>query len=512
MPSLIFLAAIAPIAISYVINEKIIARKAFFGVSASLLALAWLISLLNVLPGKPSSPQLPGFGVSWSVAIDSLKTNPLLGVGPGNYISAFNQFRPISYNSTKLWSVRFTSAQNFFFTAITETGLAGAAALIITLYTIYKLIIENQKHKKLVGWSTFHFSSIISLGILTLALMIFPATPTLLFVFFIMLALNSKTTQLNLGMFSSEDSLATRLPILVITVPVIIGVVAFGYFGAKVLGADITFKNGLNDIARNDGKSAYTNLQMAIQQNPYVDRYRISYAQVNLALANSIAQKEAISDEDRTTIAQLIQQAIREGKVAVALNPTRAGNWEVLASIYRTVIPLAEGADAFAIQTYNQAVNLDPLNPNTRIALGGIYYGAGQFKNAIDIFRLAVLTKSDHANARYNLASAYKEDGQLQKAIDEMSVVLSLVDRNSDDYELARKTLEDLQNKKTETESKATTNLTPPQTQEPVLQPPLELPEDAQPPEPEPTPTPSENPEAKPTESPSISPTPTPLP
>ena len=507
------------------------AKKAFYGVSLSLMGLASLITLLNVLPGKTSSPQLPGITTSWSVAVDALKESPLLGMGPGNYLTAFNQFRPISYNATDLWAVRFTSGQSFFFTSITEAGLAGAAALLIIFYTIYKIARDNNKHHKLVGWAHTEYTTLLSLILLVVAITLFPATPTILALLFILLALSSKTTPLNIGMFQNNEmqtgegsqvQFMSRLPVLVLTLPMIIGLGVLAFYGARYLSADITYRNAILRIAANDGRGAYDTLQQAIQGNPYTDRYHISYAQVNLALANSIAQNENISDQDRNTIAQLIQQAIREGKTAVALNPTRAGNWEVLASIYRAVMPLAEGADAFAVQTYNQAIALDPLNPNTRIALGGIYYGAGAYENAIDIFRLAVLAKPDHANARFNLASAYRENGNTQRAIDEMSLVLSLVDQDSDDFELARKALEDLQNKRqAEIDAQGSTNLTPPQGQEQILEPPLELPEDAQPPEavatptatatPSPSPEPSESPEPTDEEaSPSPSPTPAP--
>jgi tetratricopeptide (TPR) repeat protein len=308
---------------------------------------------------------------------------------------------------------------------------------------------------------------------------------------------------------SESAPFAARLPVIIAALPIIIVVVFYTVQATRVLSADITYKKALEYVVINDGRGAYDTLQQAINTNPYVDRYRITYAQINIALANSIAQKEEVTEDDRNTIAQLVQQAIREGKVAVALNPTRAGNWEMLASIYRAIMPLAQGADAFAVQTYAQAVALDPLNLNTRIALGGIYYAAEAYEDAIDVFKLAVAAKPNHANAHYNLAVAYRENGNLDRAISEMSTVLSLVSRDSDDYTVASQALADLQDKK-QAEIGESENLTPPPSGElPGLEPPLDLPEEAEPPEPVATPSPS--PEASPT-SPAGGPTPTPLP
>ena len=131
--------------------------------------------------------------------------------------------------------------------------------------------------------------------------------------------------------------------------------------------------------------------------------------------------------------------------------------------------------------------------------MGGTFYALGDYDNAIDAFKLAVLAKPDHANAHYNLSFAYREKGEIEKAISEMTIVLSLADRESNDYELVRTELENLEARRPTTETEGTENLIPPQeAEEPIIQPPLELPDDAEPPEspevptvsPSPTPTP----------------------
>jgi tetratricopeptide (TPR) repeat protein len=202
----------------------------------------------------------------------------------------------------------------------------------------------------------------------------------------------------------------------------------------------------------------------------------------------------------------------------------------MLGKIYQSIIPMAQGADTFAVQTLKNAVALDPINPGTRIALGGVYYEAGNFENAIKVFELAVAAKPDHANARYNLAFALREAGYLDRAIAEMTNVLSLIDRTTNDYEVARQALEDIQTLKDTSEvarrdssDDGTGELIPPQEeQEPVLEPPIDLPEESEPPAgpealgPEAastTPTPTEE-ESEDVENmgEEISPTPTPTP
>jgi tetratricopeptide (TPR) repeat protein len=510
LPSAIFLVTILPLGIGLLISQKDAAKKAFVSLATIILVLGLGMSIYNLLPGKPAEPRLLGFDTSWAVAIDTLKTSPLLGAGPGNYLSAFNQFRSLSYNQTDNWALRFTSARSFYLTTLTETGFLGAVALIFILLGVYRRVRKIfEKNKSEFTNKAFEENAIlISLVVLLVSFVFFAAVQSHIVLLFILLALSSqgRRIKLNLSAQATDDNnmlsstLATRLPAFLVSTPVIIALIVFAVFSSRALIAEATYKKGLDALIQNDGAATYEFLRQAINTNPYVDRYHASYSQINLALANSIAQKEDITDQDRETIAQLIQQAIREAKATVTLNPQRAGNWEVLARTYQAIAPFAQGADQFTIQTFNQAVALDPINPNLRISLGGTFYALGDYDNAIDAFKLAVLAKPDHANAHYNLSFAYREKGEIEKAISEMTIVLSLADRESNDYELVKAELENLEARRPATETEGTESLMPPQeAEEPIIQPPLELPEDAEPPEspetpvvgsPSPTPTP----------------------
>jgi tetratricopeptide (TPR) repeat protein len=522
LPTAVLLAVMIPLAVGALISEKNSRKKAGFIVSLAALVLGLGLSIYNILPGKPNSPRFPDFSTSWSVAIDTIKESPLLGAGPGNYLTAFNRFRPITYNNSDLWAVKFSTANSYYLTMMTETGLLGLAVGGLLILTIYRVIKRDFKEKSLVGWGFAGSASLVSLVILLVFAALFPMTATLIVALFILLSLNAETkvTTLNLksevttaeGMPAAQG-VASRLPALLITFPVIALVIYSGFFATRYLRAEYKFRQSINALAQNEAIRAYDTMREAININPRVDRYHASYSQVNMALANAVAQNPEITDQDRANITQLIQQAIREGKATVALNPLRAGNWELLGRIYRAIIPFAQGADAFAAQTFAQAVALDPVNPNTRIALGGIYYATGNFETAIRVLELATSTKPDLANAHYNLAFAYSEAGRIDEAINQMTLVLSLVDRDTQDYEVARQALEDMEARRGEVAKQPSESLTPPEeAPEPIITPPIELPEDAEPPESPvtPTPTPEEGEEETGTVTPQVTPTPAP--
>lgn len=492
----IFLLTIAPFCIQLFMKEKDIAYKAIWGVCGFMMLFGITLSGISILPGKPTTPQLPNFNTSWSVAIDSLKVSPLLGVGPGNYLTAFNRFRPVEYNQSEIWRVRFNSANSLYLTIITEAGILAITAVVLLSILIVNMIKKHAKDHLLDG-------ALAALLILALISAFTPGNVVTMMLIFVLFALVSETKSTNLKMAESHGDAKTRIPAIVVTLPLIVAVLFVWWKSLPVIRAEGLYMDSLQAISTNNGKEAYDKLRETIIINPYADRYRTSYAQLNLVLANSIAAKKDLSDEERNTIAQLIQQAIREGKATVALNPQRSGNWEVLAQVYQTIIPLAKDGRDFAIQTYRQAIALDPINPELRVGLGGIYYAAKNYDEAIKFFELATFAKQDFANSHFNLAYALREKGDLERAIQEMTVVMSLVDKNSQDYVTAKKALEDMEaKKKTLPTTEKTDTLTPPQQEQQGLNPPLELPNDSEPPTPAVNPTPTPNPTGNPLTSP----------
>lgn len=191
----IFLASVLPIVLNLALNQKKIAIKILSILALAIIVAGTAASIVQALPeGTTNTINLPSLKTSWSITIDTLKESPLLGIGPGNYITAYNLYRPLTANSSSTWNLRFTSARSAYLTIVTETGLLGLAALIILFSVIYK---EAKHHFSKLGKGASpedivdHIASYISLIILTVLLVIFPATSTLLLLFTVLLSLNA---------------------------------------------------------------------------------------------------------------------------------------------------------------------------------------------------------------------------------------------------------------------------------------------------------------------------------
>ena len=200
----------------------------------------------------------------------------------------------------------------------------------------------------------------------------------------------------------------------------------------------------MKSLSENKAKGSYDQFKKAISLNSKVDRYHKALSSVNFGVAIALSRKENLADTEKEQITLIVQESINEAKAAVALNNHLSENWQFLGKTYHLLVPFAKGADQFAIDSYNESINLDPINPNLRISLGEIYMVQKDYQNAIEVFKLAVLAKDDHPNAHFNLAIAYKENGQIEAAIQELGTTISLLDKDSEDYIKAKSELDKL--------------------------------------------------------------------
>lgn len=430
---------------------------------------AGIISFANVLMlcglglviyslNNEAKPILLPQTTAWAIATETIKNSKLaiLGVSPGNFIDAFTAYKPLSFNTSEFWNARFNVSSNWYYQILTEMGILGLLLYINLVWKILKNGLSALRKQKVVPLNLAVYVSVL---FCILAQLFLPLNLCLIFLFFIILALTQ----------DKEEKIEIDTAPLGSTVIVflIFPIILFGgllYFCGRTALANGYFLNSIKAANKNDGIKTY-NLQIkAIDTDKTSSIYRIAYSQTNLALANSLAAKKDLTDQDRSTITQLVQQAIREAKSAVTLNPNSVDSWENLSNTYRQLINFAQGADQWTISAYQEAIKYEPLNPRLRVDLGGVFYGLQQYDQAITYFLQATNLKPDYANAHYNLASALKERGALADAKREYEITQSLVSIDSADYQKVTAELEEVKKRLPSPTPAATTPTTQPET------------------------------------------------
>jgi tetratricopeptide (TPR) repeat protein len=459
LPLLTLTLPLIPAVIYLGLKTKQTLAKLLTFAAATVFIVASIFQINFLLPSTPeASLTLLPLSAGWSIAVDIFKNwrTAFLGTGPGTFLTAFTRLRPINLNFTPLWNVRFSNSSNEFLTILTTTGLLGLLSFIFSTmrtYTTSKNSLQGLTKKD--PFSVFSNLILIS-SFIVFALV--PSSPVLLTLSFIALTLVTmnlklqdhkkiKDVVINLVAAPKDGLTSTKANAIlpwVYSASTVVLLGFFWFFSGRIYAAAIETKKAI-DTLNTEAVTSYNHQSKAYTLDPTNPSYRINFAQTSLALANSLAQREDMSDQDKQDLTQLVEQAIREAKNATQLNPGSVVVWENLASTYRQLINFAEGAPDWAIASYSQAIRLDPTNPTLRLDLGGVLLTLKDYDGAVKLFEQAIERKSDWPNAHYNLASAYIAKESYSLALAEMRIVVQLLDPNTEDYQKAQDELKELE-------------------------------------------------------------------
>ena len=403
--------------------------------SAAILAgIAVVVYQIIALPNKPILlPYIYGFQTAAATITQDAQRfilSLLFGSGYGTFAIDFTRFKLPSFNlEQNIWNLTFSFSSSYFLELIATTGLLGAISYLGLVLSIIKIRVVNNP-------------LFAALFIILVASFILPfnfaaiALVTILsgmFVAFLNISQDKRVydTAMSLvstksGGFSLETSpenhharnVSPVFPALVLLL-ILIFIGFVGFYSARFVISDIKFAESLR-LASANAQKTYLLENEAIRDFPYRSDYHRVFSQINLALANSLAQNiqgGSPSAEVQRSITTLLQQSINSGRNAVILSPLTSLNWQNLSQVYRSLINVGQNAEQFAVASMDQGIALDPYNPQLYIQRGGIYYQLRQFDAAQQQFQIAINLKRDFANAYYNLGHALEEKGDLQGAL-----------------------------------------------------------------------------------------------
>lgn len=414
--------------------------------------------------------QLP-FNFSWKVSASAFRDDPFKGTGPSTYLFNFTNYKPAEINvakvsSVNLWNLRFDTAYNEYLQVLGTLGILGFLAFGFFSLIVIVLAWNGLTKKNTSTTLSENFVPAVSISALaSLGLMaIHVTTPVTIVATIFMLAflmgahksISGKVEELFLGIKASKltgiNNDASMVLSVVLFIPIILFVIFASFFLVGAVRADLHHRKALT-LPVSDGVGIYNNMREATVLNNRIDTYHNDLAQVNFALANSIAASKgpteaspsgSLTDTDKANIQQFLSQSIAESRIATAITPRSAMNWEILASIYRQISGVAQNALQFSLDAYGRAIQQDPLNPQLRLNVGGVYYSVKNYDLAIRFFTDAINLKPDFANAYYNLSVALADKGDFASAIASTERLISLVDPKSQDHEVATKLLQQL--------------------------------------------------------------------
>jgi len=396
----------------------------------SIVYYGWLL-----LPGKATTLVILSPTASWSVAVDSLRSlkTALLGVGPDNYLQAYNLNMPTWINNSEYWNVQFSQGANVPLSIVVSLGIFGLIAwalLVVNTLKQTKSVSNQTKPVHMMILTAFVIQLFMPLNIVLLAIQ------AVLMVFWVA---------------GEKDKFAVySLNLKGVLARAILGLLAVGSLSLVALLGVATYSSHLMYLSskaaiNNDFDLAYSLQQRAIKLNPYLDGNRRKYAVTNIFIAAAISQKADLSEDEKKRFAQLIQQSVKEVKASILLDGKDVANWLLAAQVYQTLIGVAENSEEWSASAYAEAIKLAPNNPETRLVLGGVLFSAKQYEDALKFFEQAAVLKPNYANAYYNGANTLKMLRRFDEAKLAYQKTLILLQPDSDDYLKAADELQELE-------------------------------------------------------------------
>ena len=383
------------------------------------------------------------------IAGKTLLSSFFLGSGPGNFSYNYAKFKPAEVNQTAFWSIRFETGPSEVLNKIITTGIFGVSSLLFILGTALwlgfrqiKLIIVGKNNE----YDFLLLSGVVSglIG-LTVSYFLYPANFILWLVFWIFLS--------NLAVLSAKQNVASQTKLGTKTTPkvflILILILIFGFIlaGVPKYLAEVRYLSGLNAWRNQDLNLTIKQFAEAARLNPTADIYHRELSQAYLAKLNAIvAQEDVSSEEVRLRVQNVALAAAQEVERAVTANPKNAVNWSVKGITYQGLIGIIDGAGNAGVAAWNQAIELEPLNPSVFTEMSRTYLALVDFLGeksadretnlnfALDNAGKAISLKADYWPAYLLQATTFARKNMLTEAVQKMEELKSAL---PDDTEVA---------------------------------------------------------------------------
>ena len=421
----------------------------------------------NYISQKLNLVQLearPSWGTTFDVALNTLKTDSLFGVGPNQFYTEWLKYKPKVVNESAFWNIDFNFGIGIIPSAFISVGLLGGFFWIIFLFIFFYSSIQIIK-KPREDLFAYYLSVTSFVGASYLWIMsIFYTTSTVPFAFaFIFtgacMASFVVSKDISEKTFSWNTEPSKRFSVLILSIVFILGSVASFVMVAKRYVSLAYFNNALLVFnTASDLEGAEQNVRKAISVNGDDTYYRglSEIALINLNIVASQVTSKTSPEEIRDKFSLLMSGAIQSAQSARDVNPANYQNWISLAKTYEVVVPLkVAGAYESAKSAYFEAASRNPTSPAILLSLARLEVANGQNEAARNFIKQSLDLKGNYTDAIFLLSQIEVAEGNLDgaiKSVESASIIspndptvffqLGFLHYNNSDYKKAITSLE----------------------------------------------------------------------
>lgn len=398
------------------------------------------------------------------IGVKAVKERPLFGSGPGTFAYDFSKFKSPDFNKTSLWNVNFNESSSKVLNSLATTGLLGFLALLLfmffPIFSGVKFFVSGgesdggQPSEKFSGqvYSILLMGLCVAIIAQSIAYFIYNSNITLDFVYFFAIAALAGLVSENRKKYQLKpSSFSTLVVTLIFTIIFIFGVGVLVLDGQRYL-AEVYYYKGLVYYQKGQQASGLKKLESSAGLNPSYDLYFRQLSQAYLLDLQSEMQNvksagsSTISSQETAKLQSLMTNAVNSAKIATDLYPQSSADWSSRGYIYQSLLGISGGAPAWAINSYDSALKLDPNNPYLYLQEGNVYLSeainlsstqsSGQkdqlLAKAQKQLEKAMELNPNYSDALYSLGIAYDASGQESKAITAFTRLQQLNPANAD--------------------------------------------------------------------------------
>lgn len=423
--------------------------------SIGLIGLVFLVSVTFLIGGNALGTTLStATGVSYIEIRPSLAATgdifrpiyaqqALTGIGPNRFAEAWNLYKDGSINETFFWNTTFTAGGGYIPTWFVTAGLMGAVAWILFLgafiYTGLRTLLANKVNDSF--W--FFIGTVSFVGGLFIWIMAFVYVPGPMILLLGAICTGSLvvTSQKLLPMsgrtFNLLSSSKTGFILIAAVMICIITTLFVGYGALKQVSAAYLFNTASKNIASDNTNAVEiisNRIATAYALYP-TDTYARSLSGYQFSYLNTLLSLAEPTAAQQQQFQSAISAALNASTQAIALKPTDARNWQMLADIYAALSLLnIEGAKDRAFESYAEAEKLDPKNPQYVLQKAAMEARSNNTTEARRLAALALQLKPNFTDALYLLSELDIAAGDITTAIAMTQSIISIEVNNPGRY------------------------------------------------------------------------------
>jgi tetratricopeptide (TPR) repeat protein len=381
-----------------------IKHKIVIAVTA-LVFLSWVVGIAN------QDKIRPDFTSSMVVSKEVLVHDGIFGVGTGDYMRAWQLYRPSSVIESPYFGYDFGQGSSTMTTFLTTIGVVGLIAFLMLvlsgLYSTYKTYRATK------GGEDHIVTGFLTLILLYLALIswVVPLSYAMLVVWMVVSGFGFAKAKLT--EYHPHKKLAW------VMVPLAVILIIHAGMLLERTRAFLVFSQAQNILSTSGPANAVgTQMDQAIAIYPYDGFYRSKVEYIISAQRVLLSIKGEDQQALKNAFLQKTQTAVDAGLAAVALDKSDYQNYVSLGRAYELVIVVdKQGGFDRAKKAYEEAVVLYPNNPYLYLMLARLEVSAGTKEQVRKDLMLALSKKSNFADAQYMMSQLEASENNLDSAL-----------------------------------------------------------------------------------------------